>query len=122
MIASLIRCGGLPLDRLVARHLAKDVGRQAAARGVDLSSPRNRYALLRAAEKLKLDLFGGAEGGTEGGAEGGGEGGEGASSAAISIELVDPLPVEITLEMTAGEWAEAVQAPLKSLEVRADCM
>jgi hypothetical protein len=102
----------------VARHLAKDVGRQAAARGVDLSSPRNRYALLRAAEKLKLDLFGGAEGG----AEGGGEGGEGASSAAISIELVDPLPVEITLEMTAGEWAEAVQAPLKSLEVRADCM
>ena len=114
MIASLIRCGGLPLDRLVARHLAKDVGRQAAARGVDLSSPRNRYALLRAAEKLKLDLFGGAEGGAEGG--------EGASSAAISIELVDPLPVEITLEMTAGEWAEAVQAPLKSLEVRADCM
>ena len=98
----------------MARHLAKDVGRQAAARGVDLSSPRNRYALLRAAEKLKLDLFGGAEGG--------GEGGEGASSAAISIELVDPLPVEITLEMTAGEWAEAVQAPLKSLEVRADCM
>ena len=98
----------------MARHLAKDVGRQAAARGVDLSSPRNRYALLRAAEKLKLDLFGGAEGGAEGG--------EGASSAAISIELVDPLPVEITLEMTAGEWAEAVQAPLKSLEVRADCM
>lgn len=82
--------GGLALDRLVVKALEAELGTRIAAAGVDLASEHSRVAMLRAAEKLKLQLFA-----TAPGADGGVidlKDFEAEAVASVGIELLEPSP------------------------------
>ena len=105
--------GGLALDRLVAKKLARDLASRIACEGVDLTSRASRVELVAAAGRLRegLSVWRGeaaSAGSTAAGTAA-------ASTAETTVHLYDPSHVEVSAELTTAEWREAVESALPAV-------
>ena len=106
--------GGLALDRLIAKRLARDLSSRIACEGVDLTSRASRVELIAAAGRLRegLSVWRGSAAATATATAPPAA----AATAETMVHLYDGGgPIEVCAELTAAEWREAVENALHAV-------